>query len=157
MYTQNFLKVFHFVLYLPNLVGSFPVNVDPKRVTFYMSEKSKSRNTRATLLFLFVVMPFYLFRTWEIWAWKGGNSNKYFHLCYAISFVAVMETITLLHIRWKRDEISVAFSRMVRSCKRFEGKGFLKLVPIFKIGLYKYLRIFCEKFLFNIKSWKFTV
>lgn len=122
MYTKNFLKVFHFVLYLPNLVGSFPVNVDPKSATFYMSEKSKKRNTRATLLYLFVVMPFYLFRTWEIWAWKRGNANKYFHMCYAISFVAVMETVTLLHIRWKRDDICVAYSRMVRCCRRFEGK-----------------------------------
>ncbi|OXA40674.1 hypothetical protein Fcan01_24478, partial [Folsomia candida] len=119
MYTKYLFKLLSYIFYIPNLIGAQPVHVYSKTGLFYTLSKSRRRLFSSITIFITVVSCFVI-RTCEIWWNKGGNRHPYYHVCYALTFVAVIELVCLIQMYWSRNEVCVVLNQMTRYSLRFE-------------------------------------
>lgn len=121
MYTDLFFKLVNFIFNSSCLFGSSCIKYDLKNQLFYCTKSSKKRLFIWILIFVDIV-TFWVYRTTELFFYHGGNANEYFHICYAFTFIATMETGSLCFILWKHDDFTCAMNQVTRYLITFQRK-----------------------------------
>lgn len=120
MYSKFGLKLVRMALLPSTLLGTNSIYFNPKSRTFYTTKLSRLKLFLATIVLIGLEL-FLLWRTLEIFLWKGGNSNEYFHISYIFAFACAMCSGFMVLINLRQGELCQLASRLVRYCTYFEG------------------------------------
>lgn len=120
MYSKIGLRLIR-ISFLPSaLLATNSIRFNPKTKTFYTTQfSSRKLLLGSTLLICFAVFVFW--RTIQIFLWRGGKSNPYFHICYAFSFTFLIGSSSLIYLNVYQKSICQVQTQMVRYCCQFEG------------------------------------
>lgn len=127
MYSKFGLNLVRLALHPATLLGTNSVYFNPKSRTFYTTKLSRVKLILVTILMFFLGL-FFLWRTLEIFLWKGGNSNEYFHISYIFTFASAICCDFLVMILVYQGDICQGASRLVRYCTDFEGWLFMQIM-----------------------------
>lgn len=116
MYSKFGLKLVHFAIIPSYFLGSNSIYFNPETKTFYTTKLSRWRLLIATVIMVFIGL-FISWRTLEIFLCGGANSNEYFHISYAFSYISVVCCGAFVFVNLYQSDLCQVGCRLVRYCR----------------------------------------
>ncbi|OXA40164.1 hypothetical protein Fcan01_25046 [Folsomia candida] len=119
MYSRYFLPLIQLALLPSLLLGVNGIYFNRRRKIFYTTKFSRFRVILSTITILFFA-TFFCGRTLEIFLYKGGSKNEYFHVSFAFSFIFTTCSGLLFFTIVFQTRIAQVMTQVVRYCINFE-------------------------------------
>lgn len=127
MYSKHFPQLIRLALLPSVFLGVNGVYFNGQRKIFYIVKFSKFRVILSAIIIMLFFASFFCGRTLQIFLYKGGSKNKYFHVSFAFSFIFIYGSAMLVFTSVFQTRIAQGMTQMVRYCLNFERKYLILL------------------------------